>query len=172
MYEGVYGHSGNLMVANSGTHTTPTTIERFASESWASNCAQDEAFEGLKPPGELLLSGNFVIPSAKNLASSDFDQEVEGFNSRSSGIPNNAIFLQLMNSLVDKIEKLDTGMEKRDQMNTTILQELADSATMKAEKKAEIILHPPTHQAKATWSTVESGGTLTLVATKHDAATA
>ena len=151
-YEGVYCHSGKLVAAKSGNRTTPMTVERFASESRESDRAQAEAFEGLKPPGGLLSSGKLVILSAETLASSELDQEVEGFNSGMSGAPNNVIFLQLVK---DKIEKLDTGMEKRDQANTTGLQALADSVTMKAEKKVTIILHPPTHKTKASWSTAE-----------------
>ena len=105
--EGIYGPVGKLTAAKSGTHTTPAIISRLTSDNRASDRAQAVTI------GELSSDVSpFSIPDAKNLITAEIDQKVEVANSGSSGTDQNAILFRLMPSFCNKIEKLDSGIDK------------------------------------------------------------
>ena len=134
IYEGIYGPTGKLTAAKSGTCTTPVIISRLASDNRASDHAQAVT------SGELLSDVSpFSIPDAENLITTKIDQKVEVANSGSSGTDQNTILLRLMPSLCNKIEKLDSGVEKG---NTVIIHAL--SKTISPSQPS--ILHPPSYE--------------------------
>ena len=161
VYKGIYGPKGKLLAAESGTRTSPARVEELVKEQRASDRDQAKILENLTP-----VSGSasvFSVPDAEKIATAEIDQE-EG--DRKSGIKSDQ-FLDLMSSLVNKIEQMDLNMAKRDRENTTTLREIQSKKSTARESKSRNeypgILHPSTRTSSTREEAISS------VATKHAA---
>ena len=150
VYEGVYGSSGKLTAAKSGSMLPTSSVAKLAADKRAADRAHASLIGGLlddvSPPQSVIPNQErasdrtqgrstsdvspFSISEADKLISPAIDQTVEGQNSGGMGgdpkHDQNAILLKLMSSLCQKIEDLGSGIEKG---NTTILQALQGTET-------------------------------------------
>ena len=170
-YEGIFSPSGKLVAAKSGTRTTPESVKEVAWSIRESDRAQAAAIEGLTVGAMTggLLSSKMSIQQAETLVAEP-DQEVEGDVSETLvGNPsgNNAMFLDVLSSLVKRIEKLDERLTKTDMANSTILLDLKSERDREREKTASI-LRSVKHRAG---NRTKDRDAISSVAQKHAAAT-
>ena len=106
------------------------------------------------------------VSDAEDLMTPAIDQTVEDIHSGDPGTnlkqDSNAILLKLMSSLCQKIERLDSGIERG---NTAIIQALQTTKTRPPSKPG--ILRPPSFDA----TTVDEDTTVSSVARNHARAT-
>ena len=167
-YEGSFSRTGRLLAAKAGTRTTPESLKLAAENIRNSDRAQAAAIQGLTKEkiGGGLSSSKFLIQKAQTLTA-ESDQEAGGDVSGSlaeNPSENNAIFLDVLSSLVNQIEQLDARLTKTDTMNLTIYREL-EVEREKNRERTESILKAPSYQSK-------DREPVSLVAEKYAAASA
>ena len=160
VYEGVYGKNGKLVAAQDGTRTTPESLSKIATERRQSDRAQalglQDLTSGLERSTETstvggLLNSKLTQSEAEDLVATEIDQGGGGDILESANPSKEDLLLRIMSSLVDKIDRLDSGLTRRDNENTTILRSLM-GPTDKAERSTatghDSILRPATFNAE------------------------
>ena len=142
-YVGIFSRNGKLLAAKSGTRSTPENLKATVESIRESDRAQAAAIDGLTAEGfdGGLLGSKLSIQQAENLVT-ESDQEVGGdVSGISAGNPsgNHAMFLDVLSSLVSRIEKLDDRLTKTDMANTTILREMKTKRDEEAEMTKGIL---------------------------------
>ena len=161
MYKGIYGVRGQLLAAESGTFTEPERVEALLGEQRASDRDQSSNLKDRTPEDSGSTSA-FLVSEAERIIAADVDQE--GVTEK-SGVKSDR-FLDLMSSLVDKIDKLESRIADRDWDDTTIHHgQSKQQRSDRPDNQYPGILHPSTRTL-----TVE-GGAISSVARKHEAAT-
>ena len=152
VYAGRYGKNGKLVAALVGTLTDPATLDTIADERRRADRSQALSLSGLtsgldRSTEETVTLGGLsdaklTLSDAESLVASEIDQEGGRVSHGSTNSSKEDILLKLMSSLVDKIEKLDSGLSQRDREHTTILRTLM---TPTIDTTTASILRPATY---------------------------
>ena len=106
VYEGVYGQTGKLLAAKSGTRTTASDQNRLQDEKRASDRVHASSMDG-RNLGSVDESPGYSISDA------EVELTAKSAEDPKSSTDKDKKLLELMSALFNRIDKLESGMEDR-----------------------------------------------------------